>query len=265
MRTFNSDGSIRLNSDGSWHKDILLEDVGIVTGTLNVDHSPASGLAGLIAAQLVRADLMIATGAFNADGSKHLMPGSGAWSTGLIFIDLLAPNNDTLDGGDDDDVLIGQRGDDSLAGGRGNDLLIADNASNTLPFETDTPNILSGIRLLEIAGGAGVDFTLPDGGNVIATMGTIYPQEFGFSAPDYPLTGDPVPTLRDLVSQNIPRTDGTTLTPYVTFVPNVLNTDALPGNDSINGGDGDDLIFGDNAQFLSPIVTGLDAVDTAMR
>jgi Ca2+-binding RTX toxin-like protein len=182
VRTFNANGSIRRNSDGSWHKDILLEDVGIVTGSLDIDRTPPAGVNGLIAQQLLSADLMIATGAFNADGSKHLQPGNGAWNTGLLFVDLVAPNNDSLDGGDDDDVIIGQRGDDTLLGGSGNDLMIADNASNTLPFETDTPNIVAGIRLLEIGDGVNVAFTLPDGGSVVAPMATIFPQEFGFSA-----------------------------------------------------------------------------------
>ncbi len=46
VRTFNADGTPKLNSDGSWHRDIVLEDYGTVTGTLEIGEHAAQRYRG---------------------------------------------------------------------------------------------------------------------------------------------------------------------------------------------------------------------------
>lgn len=43
------------------------------------------------------------------------------------------------------------------------------------------------------------------------------------------------------------------------------HVDLQPGNDIIDGGDGADTIFGDDAVFYSPLVTGLTEIEKASQ
>ena len=62
------------------------------------------------------------------------------------------------------------------------------------------------------------------------------------------------------------------MTPFIAFVPDVVHhAGALPGNDRINvdangvpiADPGNDMIFGDNATFVAPVVSGLAVIDNA--
>ena len=162
VRTFNADGTPKLNSDGSWHRDIVLEDYGTVTGTLEIGNTPPSAADMALAQNLFGADLVIAGGTYDAAGNK-VFTANGAWKTTLTFVKLVAANNDILDGGDGNDVLIGQRGDDQLAGGAGDDLVVGDSMNNTLPYEMDLPKVMTTLRLFSADHPAdGPALTAPD-------------------------------------------------------------------------------------------------------
>jgi Ca2+-binding RTX toxin-like protein len=66
---------------------------------------------------------------------------------------------------------------------------------------------------------------------------------------------------------------GQHVTPYMTFIPDLVHhADALPGNDRINvdtlgnlvDDPGHDMIFGDNATFVAPILSGFAPIEAAL-
>ena len=120
-RAYNPDGSSKLNPDGSWHKDVLLASVGVITGVFYPESMGCGDLNAAVVSSLVNADLVLLAGAYNADGTRYLVGDPGEcreWQTCLLLVQLLPDGNDMLDGGAGDDALLGGRGDDVL-GGRG--------------------------------------------------------------------------------------------------------------------------------------------------
>jgi Ca2+-binding RTX toxin-like protein len=261
-----------LYPDGSWHRDVFLEDVGMVTGVIDMDTTPlrpvdpdADPNLMALAQKIMLADLVILTGAFNPDGTKYRNPDTYAWDTDLLLVDLVPANDDWLDGGYGDDVLFGQRGDDTLQGGYGDDVLFGDGATNVVPFATHLPKIVNGLRLIG-ADGADLPILLEEGGSLIVPVATVYPEELNFALPG--LSGvsvmpNVVEAFRTVgVQDALPRTDGTVLVPYLAIVPDVVHhLDVLPGNDTIYGGPGDDLIVGDHATIFAPLLTGLKEIE----
>ncbi len=208
----------------------------------------------------------------------------------LTFVKLVAANNDVLDGGDGNDVIIGQRGDDQLAGGAGDDLVVGDSMNNTLPYEMDLPKVMTTLRLFSAdhpadgpaltapdnAGGpnSGNPYSLPETGLVIHPALTLNPQELISNAPQLAVDMNSVPTLQPYIAAALPSAtaSGQTVTPFIAFVPDVVHhAGALPGNDRINmdangvpiADPGNDMIFGDNATFVAPVVSGLAVIDNA--
>src|SRR5690606_27017492 len=47
LRAFNADGSALLNSDGSWHRDVVLEEVATVAGIVSISSSKTVSRTGL--------------------------------------------------------------------------------------------------------------------------------------------------------------------------------------------------------------------------
>ena len=214
-----------------------------------------------LAAKLLGADLAVLGGTYLPGGIKLINSDTGAWDTQLILIDLLAADNDTVNGGAGDDILFGQRGDDTINGNDGADLIFADGATNVVPFLTNMPQIISGVRLL--SAGPGVPINLVAGGEVIVPNMTIQPQELNTLPPQINF----VPDLgfADLASNDtLKRNDGAVMVPLISFVPDIVHhADALPGNDVIDGGAGGDTIFGDDAVVNAPVFSGLAAINTA--
>ncbi|NQV45079.1 MAG: hypothetical protein HQ501_09265, partial [Rhodospirillales bacterium] len=242
-------------------RNVLLEEVGIVTGMLDIDTTPMRTDDLELAAKILGADLVLLTGAFDANGNKHLNPDNGAWDTDALLVDLVAANNDIIEGGDGDDYLFGQRGDDTLSGDGGNDVLFGDRASNTSPFITDMPQIINGIRLLP--GGINDPLVLPAEGQVVVPDAHLLPSSFTTHAPQLDLLHDVAGELQDLAQNDkLTRTDGMALNVYASVVPDVVHgSDALPGNDTLNGGAGDDTIFGDDGQIFALAETGQHVID----
>ncbi|MCA9170292.1 MAG: hypothetical protein KDB23_21590, partial [Planctomycetales bacterium] len=270
VRDYNDNGTPRVNENGSWHRDIFLEEVGTVIGSINLDATPLATLDPALAAKLFTADLIVATGAFDANGQK-VIAGNGAWDTELLLIKLTTANDDQVNGGAGDDVMIGQRGNDTLRGAAQKDFIVGDSATNYMAYKTELPHIANGIRLIGMEPGSNAPLQLAVGGSVILTPETILPEEIERNQPFTStafygnLTSQLVTRLiEDAGAGSLQRNDGSYLTPYVAAITDVINhTNALPGNDTIFGGADDDLIIADNAYLQSPLVTGLDAIDAA--
>ena len=261
LRPFNADGTPRIDANGSWHRNVLLEDIGNITGVIKMDVFPMRLDDPALAAKLLGADLAVLGASYLQGGGKLINTDTGAWDTELILIDLEPADKDTILGGDGDDLLFGQRGDDTILGGAGADMIFADGAFNSVPYGTNLPQIVSSIRV--IGASAGVPYEIAQGGQTIVPNLAVQPLEFNVIAPQIQL----VPNLGfgDLAAADTLRgNDGAVSMPLVSFVPGITNhTDSLPGNDFIDGGDGADTIYGDDVMVSAPLFNGLAAIDSA--
>ncbi|MGP1387017.1 MAG: DUF4347 domain-containing protein [Thainema sp.] len=253
-RAYLANGRPRINADGSWHRDVILTDVGTVVGTANSGAQlPESSIA---------ADILLLTGAANQGGVSN--------ST-IQRIDLELANNDIVDGGDGNDQVFGQRGNDivqggngqdyvegnagndSVNGGAGDDFLIGDDGLNLAAFSTQQPILQRGFHLIDAA--TGVDLNLGTYGTVVLPHLQIAPQMIQgiFSPialmPELTRDASPVPTIG-----NLRRLNGTELTVFASVIPSMTgHQDLLSGNDAIQGADGQDTIVGDNYTNAVPL------------
>ncbi|KPK77738.1 MAG: hypothetical protein AMJ79_02265 [Phycisphaerae bacterium SM23_30] len=275
VREFTADGAPRIDANGTWHRNVFLEDVGTITGFISIDETPAGNLDQLLAGCIMSADLAIVTGSFKPDGSKVMIKNSPGktWDTNILLIDLIPSHDDTLDGGSGEDVIFGQRGDDTLYGGDHDDLIFADAARNLVPFLTEIPHIFNGIRLIGIEDGVEAPILLHQGGSVIIPPVTLYPDELNNNSP-FAFAVSLGTVLPDMVQDFIARsgadhltqTDGNHITPYASIVTSIVHAgDVLPGNDAIAAGAGDDLVFGDNATIYSELMSELTGLEKARQ
>jgi len=294
-RALNADGTARVNSNGSQHRDVYLEEVATLTGSIDLDTTPLLERDSDLARRIMQADLAVLAGGFTVGGAKYLQAGNGAWNTSLLLFELAPAADDVLDGGDGDDVLFGQRGNDTLRGGRGNDVLFGDGATNVSLVTSDLPHVFNGLRVIETGVGGVI---LEPFGSAVQLPATLYPEPLGLNQPfllEFTL-GHILPELLPEVSTALlnlagagplQRADGVGWRPLVAFVPDVVRqacalpqVDAqgqiipgthladrcvLPGHDSLDGGDGDDLLVGDNSLIYSPLVSGLVEIDAAAQ
>jgi Ca2+-binding RTX toxin-like protein len=266
VRAFNDDGSPRVNSNGAWHRDIFLQDVGTLTALVN--SSDSTSLPNNLANLLLEADLLIGAGEFNAAGTPINESSTALWGTELLLVDLVAPNNDTLDGGPGEDTIIGQRGNDHLSGGDNDDVIVGDSMRNSIPHDTDIPVVNTGVLLMGVSDPLSVPVYIDSFGVTISTAVTLSPEELTLNTPfnlppnlsDYLNRGA---TLSGQFAETLERFDGRRLQPMISIVPDVIRHTELFGSDEIYGDDGDDWLVGDQTSGFSPWVTGLDAVDVA--
>ncbi|MFO0942483.1 MAG: hypothetical protein U0930_17230 [Pirellulales bacterium] len=270
LRDLNDDGTPQLNSDGSWHRDILTENIGRITAIIPTDPTslanPISGLAD----QLLAADRIVMAGVTLSNDARKLSPVSGLWQTAAILIDLVDADSDTIDGSDGDDVMLGQRGNDTVRGGAGNDLAIGDHGINTAGMETDMPQMLDGIRLI----GFGPSPSIPSSLNVqIPTFGTVIVPEFvsepGKIVADRPRWDRVSPVnkaLENLASSDqLVTSNNLKLTPTIQFTPSFVGHQGdLYGNDQVVGNAGNDMVVGDNLIVNSNVETGIAGVQNAI-
>ena len=243
------------------HREVLLVDVGMVTGS--------HALGGLVATEalateLVGADLVVLAGAYGADGARRL-DAAGRWDVRLLTVALEPDGDDTLEGGDGDDLLFGGRGEDSLHGNRGNDFLeggtgddvldggdgndiVVGDVSTVATIDGPAPSVAHGLRVLG-AGGTRDDLTgttlLPwttvVPGHEIDALGGVLRQALG---------GPEVP-----VENWLPAESDVRLAPLACVVPDLAHhLELLAGNDILIGGAGDDLMTGDDLHvFARPV------------
>ena len=262
IREFSEDGSVVVKRNGSWHRDVVLEDVASIAGVIDMDQTPASDPT--LADKLLTTDLLILMGGQNADGSK-LINDNGAWDTDVLMLDLVDRNNDTVTGGTGEDWIFGQRGDDTLKGGGDNDHIFGDNAINSVAQYTDIPKIVHTYRLI----GDSVDGILVDEDGVVITTPVMQmPEEWElnnpYRLPDVHSTvwGQRVTEISE--ADRLQRDDGSAAQPYAAVISDVAHhIDVLPGNDVIGGDGGDDFIVADDARVISPLLTGFQSIDDA--
>ncbi len=264
-REFIDANTPRVDRNGKWHRDIVLEEVGELTEVIDIDQTPLRLDDPNLAEKLLTTDLLVLSGGYDATGNQLTNADNGAWDTDLLLINLDAANDDTIDGGAGEDFVFGQRGDDTISGGDDNDTIFGDNAENLVPYYTDLPKIAHTYRLI----GSSIDgINIEEAGSVITTPFVQNPEELEFNNP-YRLP-DIHPTITsqrvlDIAGAGpLQRTDGTSTSPFAAVIADIAHhVDVLPGNDDIRGDAGDDFIVADDAYISTPLLTGFQAVDDA--
>lgn len=259
---YNPDGTPRLNQHGSWHRDVILTDVGEITASVSAA-TPSVEM-------FQTADVLLATGTTNPDGSQR---------TDLQVISLFNDGYDAMSGDDGDDAMFGQRGNDTMHGGAGNDYMqgnagddqvhgddgndfvIGDDSNNLAAFNTEIPNVTRGLHLITRSAGVNINLGL-DGVVVMPAVNLTPKMTYGLLptltlAPQQSRDNSPVPVIGNLQAG-----DGSVLQPLVAIVPNLVNhLDQLSGQDTVNGGAGADLVVGDDFSNVMPLRTGNPGID----
>ena len=266
IRAYNSDGTPQINAHGVWQRDIVLEEFASITGKIDIDTTP--GGSTLLASEILNADVVILSGAFDDNGDRVRNSDNNAWDTSILLVDLAAAGDDIIDGGEGEDVILGQRGDDDINGGGGADLIIGDNATSLVQFDSTMPHIIHGLRVLDVAADVPIDIEF--GGSVVVPEIAVTPQNLSLTKPISDVFTDVSPELQVIATDDsLSTTDGRFLVPYVSLVPDIArHADVLAGSDTIDGGAGDDSIYGDNLHaFALPHTrhTRLDVADTNVR
>ena len=271
--------------DGTLRKDVLLTDVGTITGAYNPNILSWNDMSPDLVSELLNADLVLLTGAYNADGSRHLVPegcGRMQWETQLLLVSLDEDGDDILDGGAGDDALFGGRGNDTLTGGPGqdylvgnagddvldggdgNDILVGDDATRFVPGDV-LPNVLQGVDLISGNGQTGEIVLGASGTTIVPIVWVVPGKDLN------PLVGvlthlsSELPMLPE--DNFLDRGDGTILVPLASIITDVAHhVDLLAGNDRLSGGAGDDTLVGDNETVFSPSVTvNAEFIESAFR
>ena len=76
VQAFDAAGNPVRNTDGSLHRDIVLEEIATIIGSVLIDS--AGDAAAAAPSAYTSADLVLLAGAFNADGSQVILPSSGS-------------------------------------------------------------------------------------------------------------------------------------------------------------------------------------------
>ncbi|BAU09732.1 GLUG domain-containing protein [Leptolyngbya sp. NIES-3755] len=266
-RDYNPDGTARVNLNGSWHRDVILTDVGGLMGMVN----------GTQPEQFQNPDLLLLTGEYDAAGNKVLE--AGQWKLSTYQVSLFADGNDALDGGNGEDAIFGQRGNDVIQGGFGNDyiegnvgndriddaggddFIIGDDTVNLMPFNAELPTVTRGIHLIEQSVNLNLELGLF--GTIVTPNMTLTPKPFYGLLPtltrSQPLKRDNSPTP---IIDVLRRGNGNTLKPFVSVIPNAVDhLDLLAGNDTIMAGAGFDTVVGDHYMNTVPLRTGISSID----
>ncbi|MGG6284259.1 DUF4347 domain-containing protein [Leptolyngbya sp. AN03gr2] len=266
-RDYNPDGTARVNLNGSWHRDVILTDVGGLMGIVN----------GTQPEQFQNPDLLLLAGEYDAAGNKVLE--AGQWKLSTYQVSLFADGNDALDGGNGEDSIFGQRGNDVIQGGFGNDyiegnagndriddqsgddFIIGDDTVNLMPFNAELPTVTRGIHLIEQSVNLNLELGLF--GTIVTPNMTLTPKPFYGLLPtltrSQSLKRDNSPTP---IIDVLRRANGNTLKPFVSVIPNAVDhLDLLAGNDTIVAGAGFDTVVGDHYMNTVPLRTGISSID----
>ena len=267
FRALNPDGTPALNSDGSWHRDVLLEQVGAITGSVGID-SAGNAIQPNLAAQLLDADLVLLAGSFQSNGSPLINSNDSAWQAEALLVALEPVTGSTVTAGSGDDVIFGTLGNDTITAGNGNDVIFGDRASNTVTYATDIPHIINGVLI--VGDTSSIAFNIPSNGqgDLVTPAVNLLPSALTPNAPQIelgPSTG--AGSLQSMVQNgNLVETNGTVVQVFASIVPDLIhNKDALPGNDTITVGNGNDVIFGDYGVIGALPTTGISAIDAQLQ
>ena len=284
LRDYDASGTPRLNSFGSWHIDVVLEEVGHLVSTVDI----ATKVSGLTATNIFAPDVLFLTGGYaNGTDNKAFKTGT-AWQTDLVGFNLLPAGDDNFAGGSGKDLLFMQRGDDHADGGVDDDIIFGDFVSSTIPYDEDMPKVLNTFRYLtDSAAGYTVNphgatwiddhsngasfYATGQYGAVMSADFMLLPLAFEelhsigwheatalgtFVHPDV----DCMRAHENVQVRPLTRADrpGQEQRAIVSFVASVQHNPAgLPGSDSLLGGADNDFIVGDWAREYSPLVFNL--------
>jgi Ca2+-binding RTX toxin-like protein len=251
--------------DGSWSSSVLLTDVGAITVWYNLNNFQWTDLNAALALDILKADIVLLTGAYNSDGTRHLIRNANGclqWETRLLLISLLPDGNDVMDGGGGDDALFGGRGNDSLTGGSGGDYVEGGAGDDTLNGGADDDTLIGDNST--VAGKDGPVGNVAHGLKLV-TAGTD-------SSTLIPLVsivpGHEINALNSVFSQisqdfswmagrnALVESDGTAYVPFASIVTDIAHHRALlSGNDTLYGGDGNDELTGDDSTRFARSIT----------
>ena len=265
VRALNPDGTPLLNTDGTWHRDVVLEEVGSITGAVAINSAGHAQQANL-AASLLNADMVLLAGAYDSNGAKIVNSDDNAWQTQALLVSLTPVTGSTIVGGSGNDVIFGTLGNDTITGGSGNDVIFGDRASNTLSYATDIPHVVNGVLITGAANAASL--ALPFNGQLVTPGVNLLPSALTAGMPQVELgPAADAGSLRAMAqSGDLTRADGSTLKVYASVVPDLIhNKNALPGSDVINAGSGNDVVFGDYGLIGALPSTGIAAIDTQLQ
>ncbi|EMI55710.1 calcium-binding protein [Rhodopirellula sallentina] len=270
LRAFNEDGTPRLNQDGVWHRDLITEQIGTVTDIVPIDPIMLQNPPADLAAKLLAADRVVYSGVHLPGGAKLTDSETGLWQTVAILIDLVDAYDDTVSGGDGNDVILGDRGNDILSGDAGDDTVIGDQGVNLSPAWTDLPQMVDSIRLIGVDALAddwtGLELSLHPDGHVIVPEMVARVGDLVAERPRWDRVSAVNPELAQIADEDsIATTNGLLLTPSLLSLPHFFGHEGdLEGNDTISGGADNDLLFGDSLIVNNELQSGIGHVDAAL-
>ena len=267
VQAFSASGAAVTNADGTLHRDIVLEEIAQIVGTVLLDDASDAALASV--SSITSADLILLAGAFNADGTQLILPASAsrpvaAWETQALLLSLSADGNDNITtGSGNNSVVIGQGGNNTITAKGGNDYLFGNYASSTSPFASDFPSIVNAYVIVAAPGDAAIAAQLPAGGQIVVPSMNLEPSALTVDNPQLVMPPPGFGTLNGLAQGgNLLIGGGQQLQIYASIVPSLLNSSpGLPGSNTINGGSGNDVIFGNFGQIGAQVGTGIERLD----
>ena len=267
MRDFSDSQTPRVNTNGMWHRDVILSDHATLLDVVSPQDIPDLDTSR----RLVEADMLLTAGTYDtADSPKT---SANNWETYVLILDVHAAGDDILQGGAGDDLIIGQRGDDTIDGDAGDDYLVGDKASHQASSAHQLPLVFDG---LQVFGGGSKQFELTDAGTYVLPPIQLDPEELGLNQLYRTSRGHGNVQSREvdealhfmqggLLWQNSSLGARTGYLPILSMIPRASgNQHVLPGNDRMSGGPGSDWIVGDNSRMESQLLTGIAAIDDAV-
>jgi Ca2+-binding RTX toxin-like protein len=242
------------------HRDIVLETFASITAEIPVDS--AANLPTTLAG-LTNADMLLLTGAYNADGSQ-VLTAAGNWQTDALVLSLIRDGNDAVTVGNGSNVVIGQGGNNTITAGNGNNTIFGDGASNTSTLQGDLPTILNSVMIYNAT--AVPSLIVGANGQLVVPMVALQLYDLTAFAPTLHMGPDGPGTLSGLAEGGtIAQVSGSHLVAFASIVDNLTSgSPGLPGNNTITVGAGNNMIFGTNGAIVPSTNTGIDAIDSAL-